>query len=203
MQTASRPRRRTLKHMEALMTTAAALAAACSSKSEKKIDRSWPGHDDHRSSREESASASSGGEVVDPWNRYGSSSSGYAVVDPVPEPSRCSKIGSAVSGMATAKLRPDDNWDVEVELDTSRASEPLVLGDGTANSVVVNPTRLDRARKVFVTTVDPRKVDELNMTVNLSCGTDKGSIELRIVWKSGGVKLAEPWVVAIYPGYRW
>ncbi|MFO0616083.1 MAG: hypothetical protein U0414_26045 [Polyangiaceae bacterium] len=174
----SRARGRTLRHMQALLSTAA-LTAACSSKDEKRIDRSWPDPPSGRGS----SSASN----------FTSSSSGYAVVDPMPMPARCTTVGQAnITAKATGKPRSDGKVDLTVEL-TAAQTEPLVIAGVTALSNVIGTAKFEaKPPGASVTAVvDPTKANA-DLTLRLTCGAETGPLTLSIETKA-------PYAVRILP----
>lgn len=167
------------------MATAAAVATVgCSSKDDKPIDRSWPD--------------TSGRLPPSATSRFGSSSSGYAVVDPMPMPSRCSTVSAgAVTGTATRRTRTDGNVDVVIELEAARPPEPIeiaqVTGIGGGFIGKASVTRVG-AKWIVTSTVGPMAASMV-VSASVTCGPEQGALKLGVEWGKPG--LTEPYAVTV------
>lgn len=187
--TSSRARGRTLRHMEVLLSAAAVAAAACSSKDEGKIDRSWPDKrdqddDDGPRRRGSSSSGRSSGSSA-------SSSSGYMVVDPVPMPSRCSTL-SATAFRATAVLTPAAAGRVviTVDLEGPTASEPIDFATVISGSPYADPPTVDKLPgKWVLKTGAPAAARNVELVLNVRCGTETGALDVQVELASSAVTI--------------
>lgn len=171
--------------MDALTATATAVAtlSGCSSGDDKPIDRSWP---DGSGRLPPSATA-----------RYGSSSSGYAVVDPMPMPSRCTRVAAKdVEATAVGTMVSAGKLELAVKL-VARATEPLeitkYIGGSTLVSLPVFKPESGGASVVMV--VDPSSGKTLYFTVGVKCGAEEAHLDLT-------VDLTPPYAVTIPPYQR-
>jgi len=189
---ASSPRSRTLAHMQRMLATATAVAVAgTGSISCGKEVKNGGSEKQGCGSKIKGSTSSSSGE---------SSSSGYAVVDPMPTPAFCPGISKIITPSARlseeggvlrltltlSKPTARDDWKYV-------SDAPVTIMNGTMEKTVVLPD----GTITVVAKVDPSLVDSgsvsMNIAVKGTCNQGPTTISASVSW-SGKAKTATPLV---------
>jgi hypothetical protein len=174
----SAPRSRTVAHMQRLLATAAAVGVASFSCGKERAANDGTVE---RGCGKGKRAGSSG----DPNASSGGTSSGYAVVDPMPTPAHCPDIAPLVK--ATAKFVAGDGGGVLLEV---RMPKPEGRADynyiADAQPVIYGGTLVKRAIKddgVDVTVRPDANATTVMVSVHGRCDKGPGTLAANVSWK--------------------
>lgn len=123
-------------------------------------------------------------------------STGYAVVDPMPPPARCSlEVVPKVTGTATGQKRDDGKWDITVELSAPDAAITALTQTWSPN-FESKATLQPKPGGATVKAVVDASSGSVKLWLSVKCGAETGLIVAEVMWKVG--HLAEsPYPVTI------
>lgn len=130
----------------------------------------------------------------------GESSSGYGVVDMMPEPARCSVDASPhVKGTATGVELPDGTWEVTVKFTVDTKDYELKSlrwfgssgGDGPKSATFTAEPGGGTVKAIV-----QRSSGSALLDLAVGCGTGAGAVRAEVIWKVDHLK-DSPYPVAI------
>lgn len=157
-----------MRHLEALLAGAAAvtLVSGCSDAKKKRPSASDDDDDDRRPRRPRE-------------------STGYAVVDPMPPPARCSlEVAPKVTGTATGKKRDDGKWDITIELEAPDATITSITQTWSPN-YESSATLAQRPGGATVKAVVDASSGSVGVWLSVKCGPETGLVVVEAMWKVG------------------